>query len=92
MERALEYMGRSPTPLTDIRVDRVFIGSRTNSRIDLAPPRRSRGKRVASNVRQAMVVPGPGLVKQQAEREGLTRSSSRPASNGASPAVRCAWP
>ena len=60
---------------------------------DLRAPRRCRARqRVASNVRQAMVVPGSGLVKQQAEREGWTRSSSRPASGSASPAVRCAWP
>ena len=75
MERALEYMGLKPnTPLTDIRVDRVFIGSCTNSRIeDLRAAAVARGKRVASNVRQAMVVPGSGLVKQQAEREGLDK-------------------
>ena len=76
MERALEYMGLKPnTPLTDIRVDRVFIGSCTNSRIEdlRAAAVVARGKRVASNVRQAMVVPGSGLVKQQAEREGLDK-------------------
>ena len=75
MERALEYMGLKPnTPLTDIRVDRVFIGSCTNSRIeDLRAAAAVARKRVASNVRQAMVVPGSGLVKQQAEREGLDK-------------------
>ena len=76
MERALEYMGLKPnTPLTDIRVDRVFIGSCTNSRIEdlRAASVVARGKHVASNVRQAMVVPGSGLVKQQAEREGLDK-------------------
>ncbi|MGO3742224.1 3-isopropylmalate dehydratase large subunit [Kerstersia sp.] len=76
MERALEYMGLTPnTPLVDIRVDRVFIGSCTNSRIEdlRAAAEVARGKRVARNVKQAMVVPGSGLVKLQAEREGLDR-------------------
>ena len=76
MERALEYMGLKPnTPLVDIRIDRVFIGSCTNSRIeDLRDAAKVvRGKRVAANVKQAMVVPGSGLVKAQAEREGLDR-------------------
>src|SRR3546814_11774535 len=74
MERARQYMRLKPnTPRTDIRVDRVFIGSCTNSRIEdlRAAAAVARGKHVASNVRQAMVVPGSGLVKQQAEREGL---------------------
>ncbi len=73
--RALEYMGLEPgTPMTDVRVDRVFIGSCTNSRIeDLREAARVvRGYRVAPGV-QAMVVPGSGLVKQQAEAEGLDR-------------------
>ena len=76
MVRALEYMGLKPnTPLVDIKVDRVFIGSCTNSRIeDLRDAAAvARGKRVASNVRQAMVVPGSVLVKQQAEKEGLDK-------------------
>lgn len=76
IERALEYMGLKPnTAITDIKVDRVFIGSCTNSRIEdlRAAAAVVRGKRVASNVRQAMIVPGSGLVKQQAEREGLDR-------------------
>ncbi len=76
MERALEYMGLKPnTPLVDIRIDRVFIGSCTNSRIeDLREAAHVvRGKHVASNVKQAMVVPGSGLVKAQAEREGLDK-------------------
>ncbi|MCR4159811.1 3-isopropylmalate dehydratase large subunit [Kerstersia gyiorum] len=76
MERALEYMGLTPnTPLVDIRIDRVFIGSCTNSRIEdlRAAAEVARGKRVARNVKQAMVVPGSGLVKLQAEREGLDR-------------------
>jgi len=76
MVRALEYMGLKPnTPLTDIRVDRVFIGSCTNSRIEdlRAAAEVARGKRVAANVKQAMVVPGSGLVKLQAEQEGLDK-------------------
>jgi 3-isopropylmalate/(R)-2-methylmalate dehydratase large subunit len=76
MERALVYMGLAPnTAMTDIRVDKVFIGSCTNSRIEdlRAAAAVVRGKRVASNVRLAMVVPGSGLVKAQAEREGLDR-------------------
>jgi len=76
MVRALEYMGLKPnTPLTDIRIDRVFIGSCTNSRIEdlRAAAAVARGKHVASNVRQAMVVPGSGLVKLQAEQEGLDK-------------------
>ncbi|MCK9509741.1 MAG: 3-isopropylmalate dehydratase large subunit [Pigmentiphaga sp.] len=76
MERALEYMGLKPnTPMTDIRIDKVFIGSCTNSRIEdlRAAAEVAQGKRVASNVKLAMVVPGSGLVKAQAEREGLDK-------------------
>ena len=76
MERALEYMGLKPnTPIQDIRIDRVFIGSCTNSRIEdlRAAAKVARGKHVASNVIQAMVVPGSGLVKKQAEQEGLDK-------------------
>jgi len=76
MERALEYMGLKPrTPITDIRIDKVFIGSCTNSRIEDLRVAAAvvKGKRIASNIRAALVVPGSGLVKQQAEREGLDR-------------------
>ena len=76
MERALQYMGLKPrTPITDIRIDKVFIGSCTNSRIEDLRAAASvvRGRRKASNVKVAMVVPGSGLVKEQAEREGLDR-------------------
>jgi 3-isopropylmalate/(R)-2-methylmalate dehydratase large subunit len=78
MERALVYMGLTPmTRMTDIRVDRVFIGSCTNSRIEdlrlAASVVQRLGRRVASNVKQALVVPGSGLVKRQAEQEGLDR-------------------
>jgi 3-isopropylmalate/(R)-2-methylmalate dehydratase large subunit len=62
-------------PLTAIKLDKVFIGSCTNSRIEdlRAAAGVVRGRRVASNVRLAMVVPGSGPVKEQAEREGLDR-------------------
>jgi 3-isopropylmalate/(R)-2-methylmalate dehydratase large subunit len=76
MERALIYMGLEPNmPMTDIRIDKVFIGSCTNSRIEdlRAAAAIVRGRRIASNVRLAMVVPGSGLVKAQAEKEGLDR-------------------
>ena len=75
-ERALVYMGLVPnTPITDIRIDRVFIGSCTNSRIEdlRAAASVARGRRKADSVRQVMVVPGSGLVKTQAESEGLDR-------------------
>ncbi len=74
--RALSYMGLVPnTPMTDIRIDKVFIGSCTNSRIeDLRQAAAvARGRRVADSVKLAMVVPGSGLVKAQAEAEGLDR-------------------
>ena len=76
MERALEYMGLEPnTPMTEIRIDRVFIGSCTNSRIEdlRAAAKVAKGRKVAKNVKQAMVVPGSGLVKLQAEQEGLDK-------------------
>jgi len=76
IERALEYMGlQANTPIIDIQVDKVFIGSCTNSRIEdlRAAAAIAKGKRVASNVKLAMVVPGSGLVKAQAEQEGLDR-------------------
>ncbi|HTH45521.1 MAG TPA: 3-isopropylmalate dehydratase large subunit [Oxalicibacterium sp.] len=76
MEKALVYMGLKPnTPIEDIRIDKVFIGSCTNSRIEdlRAAAAVVRGKHRASNVKLAMVVPGSGLVKEQAEREGLDR-------------------
>jgi len=76
IERALTYMGLSPNKaIADIAVDKVFIGSCTNSRIedlrDAAAVVRKLGRRVAANVRLAIVVPGSGLVKAQAESEGL---------------------
>ncbi len=76
IERALTYMGLEPgKAMSDIFVDKVFIGSCTNSRIEdmreAAQVVQRLGKKVASNVKLAMVVPGSGLVKEQAEREGL---------------------
>ncbi|TAK85093.1 MAG: 3-isopropylmalate dehydratase large subunit [Aquabacterium sp.] len=76
MERALTYMALDPNkPIADIRIDKVFIGSCTNSRIEdirsAAAVVRKLGGRIASNVKLALVVPGSGLVKEQAEREGL---------------------
>jgi 3-isopropylmalate/(R)-2-methylmalate dehydratase large subunit len=76
MERALVYMGLKPrTRITDIKLDKIFIGSCTNSRIEdlRAAAAVVKGRRIASNIRQAMVVPGSGLVKTQAEKEGLDK-------------------
>ncbi|KAK3324180.1 putative 3-isopropylmalate dehydratase [Cercophora scortea] len=74
--RMLEYMGLTPgTPMQDIEVDVVFIGSCTNSRIeDLRNAAQVvKGKTIASNIKRALVVPGSGLVKEQAEKEGLDK-------------------
>jgi len=75
MNRSLDYMGLKPnTKITDIKVDRIFIGSCTNGRIgDLRDAAKIlRGKKIAQHV-NAMVVPGSGLVKQQAEEEGIDK-------------------
>jgi 3-isopropylmalate/(R)-2-methylmalate dehydratase large subunit len=74
--RALEYMGlQANMPIAEIAVDKVFIGSCTNSRIEDIREAASvaKGRKVAANVKLAMVVPGSGLVKQQAEAEGLDK-------------------
>ena len=76
IERALVYMGLAPgKALNDLFIDKVFIGSCTNSRIEdmreAAAVVKNLGQKVAKNVKIAMVVPGSGLVKEQAEREGL---------------------
>ena len=74
--RALQYMGLEPrTPIRAIMVDKVFIGSCTNSRIEdlRVAAAVARGRRKADNVRQVLVVPGSGLVKRQAEAEGLDK-------------------
>ncbi|MBI3771393.1 MAG: 3-isopropylmalate dehydratase large subunit [Gammaproteobacteria bacterium] len=76
MEKALAYMGLAAnTPINEIKVDIVFIGSCTNSRIEdlRAAAAVAKGRKVAANVKQVLVVPGSGLVKQQAEKEGLDK-------------------
>ena len=76
IERALKYMGlRANQPITEIRLDRIFIGFCTNSRIEdlRAAAVVAKGRKVAATVKQAIVVPGSGLVKAQAEQEGLDR-------------------
>ena len=74
--RALEYMGLAPgTRMEDIELDKIFIGSCTNARIEdlRAAARIVEGKKIAKNLKRAMIVPGSGLVKEQAESEGLDR-------------------
>ena len=74
MQNALKYMGlEAGTPMNEIGLDLVFIGSCTNSRIEdlRAAAKVAKGRRVSDTVKQAMVVPGSGLVKRQAESEGL---------------------
>jgi len=76
MRKALAYMGlEAGTPISEINVDKVFIGSCTNSRIEdlRAAAQVAQGKKVAANIKLAMVVPGSGLVKKQAEAEGLDK-------------------
>ncbi|ANZ75449.1 BA75_02816T0 [Komagataella pastoris] len=76
MERALSYMGLTPNvPLKDIKIDKVFIGSCTNSRLEdlRAAAKVVKGHKKSDNVKLALVVPGSGLIKLQAEKEGLDR-------------------
>jgi len=76
MQNALDYMGlKAGQAITDIQIDKVFIGSCTNSRIEdmRAAAVMVEGKKIAANVKLALVVPGSGLVKQQAEQEGLDK-------------------
>ncbi|UVL54885.1 3-isopropylmalate dehydratase large subunit [Pseudomonas sp. B21-035] len=76
IERALKYMGLNANQaITDIQLDRVFIGSCTNSRIEdlRAAAEIAKGRKVAATIKQAIVVPGSGLVKAQAEKEGLDK-------------------
>jgi 3-isopropylmalate/(R)-2-methylmalate dehydratase large subunit len=90
MERALTYMGlEAGMPIADIRPDKVFIGSCTNSRIEdlRAAAAVVKGKKVAESIKLAMVVPGSGLVKQQAEQEGLDKIFVEA---GFEPGERCA--
>jgi 3-isopropylmalate/(R)-2-methylmalate dehydratase large subunit len=75
-QRALQYMGLAAnTPVSEIKVDKVFIGSCTNARIEdmRAAAVEVKGKTIAPNIKQALVVPGSGLVKAQAEQEGLDK-------------------
>ena len=76
MQQALNYMGLcANTPITQITLDKIFIGSCTNSRIEdlRAAAQVIKGKHIAANIKQALVVPGSGLVKKQAEQEGLDK-------------------
>lgn len=76
IERALQYMGLNPNmPVDAISVDKIFIGSCTNSRIEdlRAAAQVLKGRKIAANIKQALAVPGSGLVREQAEREGLDR-------------------
>lgn len=92
--RALKYMGLTANQaITDIQLDRVFIGSCTNSRIEdlRAAAVIAKGRKVASTIKQAIVVPGSGLVKARRKPKVWTRFSSKPVSNGVSRVARCAW-
>ena len=76
MQQALEYMGLNASmPMNEISVDKVFIGSCTNSRLEDLQQAADviKGRQVAANVKQALVVPGSGLIKQQAEKQGLDK-------------------
>ena len=76
IENALKYMGLTAnTPIEDIKLDKIFIGSCTNSRIEdlRAAAVVAKGKKVASSIQLALVVPGSGMVKRQAEAEGLDK-------------------
>ena len=92
-ERALEYMGLTAgTPLREIHVDTVFLGSCTNGRIEdlRAAADILRGRQVDPTLRM-LVVPGSMRVKAQAEERAWTRFSPRRARSGAAPGARCAW-
>src|SRR3546814_13269066 len=79
--KSLEYMGLTPgMRMSDVQVENIFIGSCTNSRIEdlRAAAEVAKGRKVAGNVRQALVVPGPGLGQTQADEEGqIGRASGR---------------
>lgn len=94
MQKALQYMGLTAgTPINQVKIDKVFIGSCTNSRLEDLQAAASviKGRKVAENVKLAMVVPGSGLVKQRAEEAGWIKFLSTPGLSGASQAVPCAW-
>jgi 3-isopropylmalate/(R)-2-methylmalate dehydratase large subunit len=93
MHRALEYMGLEPGQrMIDLELDRVFIGSCTNARIEDLRVAASvaRGRKVSSRVLQAIVVPGSGLVEAAGGTEGLAQIFMTPDSSGAIQGVRCA--
>lgn len=93
MEKALNYIGLTPgTLMTDVAINKVFIGSCTNSRIEdlRSAAAQIRGRRVADGV-TAIVVPGSGQVKAQAEAEAWTNCLSRPGLSGACRAAPCVW-
>lgn len=97
IERALTYMALEPgKPINDIFVDKVFIGSCTNSRIEdmreAAAVVKKLGQKVARNIKLAMVVPARAWSRNRPNAKGWTRSSRPRASSGASPAAPCAWP
>jgi 3-isopropylmalate/(R)-2-methylmalate dehydratase large subunit len=76
IQRALHYMGlKAGMPVSDISLDKVFIGSCTNARMEdlRAAAAVLKGRKIAKNIKQAIVVPGSGLIKYQAEQEGLDR-------------------
>jgi len=80
MRRALTYMGLTAgTPITEIKLDKIFIGSCTNARLEdlRAAAQIIQGRKLANNIKQALVVPGSGLIKQQAEQEGLDKLFSQ---------------
>ena len=92
-QRSLDYMGlKAGQKLSDIEIDTVFIGSCTNGRIEdlRAAAAILKGKKIKDGMR-AMVVPGSGLVRAQAEEEGLPKSLSTPVSSGVLRAVPCVW-
>ena len=94
LERALEYMGlEGGQAIESIKVDRVFIGSCTNSRIEdmRAAAAVAKGRQVASSVKQVLIVPGSQMVKAQAEAEGWIRSLLRRVWIGVSRAALCVW-
>ncbi len=92
-EKALAYMGLQPgVPLTDVAIDKVFIGSCTNSRIeDLRAAEVAKGRKVAPGV-QALVVPGSGPVKAQAEAEGLDKIFIEAGFEWRLPGCSMCWP
>ena len=95
MTRALEYMALKPgTRIADIPLDRIFIGSCTNSRLEdlRLAARVVAGKHVSKSLKEALVVPGSMQVKAKRRRKGWTKSFSMRDLSGAMPDAVCAWP